>query len=105
MFALGVATVVGLVSLARDVHDQDGTLPGPRAAVTANYAGVSDDDWTAYGRSWFGDKWSPLTQIMPQNVNKLQVAWHYHTGDLMRASGIAQVVITTRRITSGNELK
>lgn len=28
-----------------------------------------------------GTKFSPLTQITPDNVNELEVAWEYHTGD------------------------
>jgi len=82
--ALGIAVVFGAVSLARDVHNLDGTLPGPRNALAANLHGVPDDDWQAYARSWYGDKFSPLTQITPANVGNLKVAWQLRTGDMKR---------------------
>ena len=33
-----------------------------------------------YGRA-YGDRHSPLKQITPQNVSKLEVAWRFHTGE------------------------
>jgi quinoprotein glucose dehydrogenase len=84
--ALLVAAVVGVLSLAfGDRHIQAGALPEPRAAVAAGYGGVADADWTAYGRSWHGDKWSPLRQITPANAGRLQEVWRVQTGDLKRA--------------------
>jgi quinoprotein glucose dehydrogenase len=47
--------------------------PGP--------APQADGDWTAYGRDALGSRHSPLTQITPANVNRLAVAWTYHTGE------------------------
>ncbi|EPM86557.1 glucose dehydrogenase, partial [Pseudomonas syringae pv. actinidiae ICMP 18804] len=41
-----------------------------------------DGDWQSYGRTAFGDRYSPLAQITPQNVDKLQPAWTYRTGDI-----------------------
>ena len=43
---------------------------------------MPDGDWNSYGRSAHGDRYSPLAQITPQNVNKLVPAWTYRTGDL-----------------------
>jgi hypothetical protein len=39
-------------------------------------------DWPAYGRDAGGSRYSPLTQITRENVNHLQIAWIYHTGDI-----------------------
>ena len=39
-------------------------------------------DWQSYGRTAFGDRYSPLAQITPDNVQKLEVAWKYRTGDV-----------------------
>lgn len=39
-------------------------------------------DWQAYGRSNAGDRYSPLDQITPENVDQLELAWSYRTGDL-----------------------
>ena len=79
-----LAGVVAVISLMRDPHDRLGRLPGLRTPVGSGYAGVADGDWSAYARSWYGDKWSPLRQITPANVDRLQVAWHVHTGDRKR---------------------
>ncbi|HEU0005599.1 MAG TPA: PQQ-binding-like beta-propeller repeat protein, partial [Terriglobia bacterium] len=45
------------------------------------------DDWSANGHDAGGTKHSPLTQINPQNVTRLQVAWTYRTGDLYLPKG------------------
>jgi quinoprotein glucose dehydrogenase len=40
-----------------------------------------DSDWPAYGRTSLGDRHSPLTEITPENVARLEVAWRYSTGE------------------------
>jgi len=52
------------------------------AAVPADYGGVAAGDWAAYGRSSYGDRYSPLNDITPENVAKLEIAWTFHTGDI-----------------------
>lgn len=44
-------------------------------------AAAQDADWPAYGRTQLGDRHSPLTQIDRGNVDRLTVAWRYHTGE------------------------
>jgi len=39
-------------------------------------------DWPAYGRDAGGARYAPLTQIDTGNVDRLRVAWTYHTGEL-----------------------
>ena len=41
---------------------------------------VDDGEWTSYGRTAMGQRWSPLADITPQNVASLEVAWTYRTG-------------------------
>ncbi len=38
--------------------------------------------WPSYGGANNGERYSPLTQITPQNVRRLEVAWTYNTGDV-----------------------
>ena len=38
-------------------------------------------DWPAAGRDPGGTRYSPLTEITPDNVSRLARAWTYHTGD------------------------
>jgi quinoprotein glucose dehydrogenase len=39
-------------------------------------------DWPAYGGTYAARRYTPLAQITPANVGKLQRAWVFHTGDL-----------------------
>ncbi|MCA9501797.1 MAG: pyrroloquinoline quinone-dependent dehydrogenase [Myxococcota bacterium] len=39
--------------------------------------------WSHYGGDAGGSRHSPLDQITPENVDQLEVAWTYHTGDLL----------------------
>jgi quinoprotein glucose dehydrogenase len=79
--ALAIGGVVGVASMFTNYHNIDGEIPVAQGAIPANYAGVRDGDWGAYGASLYGNKWSPLTQITPANVSRLKVAWTYRTGD------------------------
>jgi quinoprotein glucose dehydrogenase/quinate dehydrogenase (quinone) len=39
-----------------------------------------DNEWSAWARDNAGTHFSPLTQITPDNVGKLQLAWEFDTG-------------------------
>lgn len=58
-------------------------------------------DWTAYGRTAQGDRHSPLTQITPENVAELEVAWRFRTGELGRATGGKVKLETTPLVFEG----
>jgi quinoprotein glucose dehydrogenase len=40
----------------------------------------SEDDWAVWGQNNGGARFSPLTQITPDNVANLKIAWIYRTG-------------------------
>ena len=85
---LGLALVTLGVSLTRG--GQEGALPvagsAPKSQTGSpapfDLAAQPETDWQAYGRGGFGDRYSPLTQITPDNVKHLKVAWTFRTGDL-----------------------
>lgn len=52
-----------------------GKLSGPIAAAAA-------EDWTSFGQSPGGARFVAASQITPQNVGSLEVAWTLRTGDL-----------------------
>jgi len=61
------------------------------AFISATYAGslapdASTAEWPAYGNDPGGMRYSPLDQINRDNVQKLQVAWISHTGDISDGS-------------------
>lgn len=41
---------------------------------------ISNAEWPSFGRGYDNQRFSPLTQINTQNVQKLTTAWHYHSG-------------------------
>lgn len=57
------------------------------AAVTASKSGIGIDysgpiaGWDSFGGDAGGSRFSPLTQITPDNVDKLELQWVYHTHD------------------------
>ncbi|PMD95867.1 pyrrolo-quinoline quinone [Siphonobacter sp. BAB-5405] len=42
--------------------------------------GTDYSEWNTYGGHADASRYSSLTQITPENVSKLQLAWEYHTG-------------------------
>ena len=51
------------------------------ALTACGRGGVEDRDWPAHGGDPGHPQYSPLEQITPQNMNQLQVAWTYRTGE------------------------
>ena len=37
-------------------------------------------EWLSYGMGWSEQRYSTMTQITPQNVDKLALAWSYEVG-------------------------
>ena len=56
-------------------------LPCARGALAQNAVPQARGEWIAYGRDASGNRFSPLSQITRENVNGLDVAWTYRTGD------------------------
>ncbi|MBW2697602.1 MAG: pyrroloquinoline quinone-dependent dehydrogenase [Deltaproteobacteria bacterium] len=55
-------------------------LCGCSENVVIDHAGPVAN-WRAYGADIHGTRYSVLTQITPENVAALEIAWTYHTGD------------------------
>jgi quinoprotein glucose dehydrogenase len=49
----------------------------PPAAIRGPAVG-----WPVYAADSGGSRYSPLEEITPANVEDLEIAWEYHTGDL-----------------------
>ncbi|WP_414833621.1 glucose/quinate/shikimate family membrane-bound PQQ-dependent dehydrogenase [Afifella sp. YEN Y35] len=87
--SLVLAVGVAIYALATPSADLQGQLPAARMAdaetgPSGEATEVPEADWPAYGRTEFGQKYSPLDQIHAGNVDHLKVAWQYHTGDTRR---------------------
>jgi quinoprotein glucose dehydrogenase len=58
-------------------------------------AAPSATDWASYGHDAGGGRFSPLTQITPDNVSKLQLAWTYHMNPAPQAGTSGRVPTST----------
>ncbi|MCW4591681.1 glucose/quinate/shikimate family membrane-bound PQQ-dependent dehydrogenase [Gluconacetobacter entanii] len=85
---IAAAVAVVGIALTQDPQDIAGDLPpvAQNAPTPGDANEMPDADWQAYGRTEFGDRFSPLKQITAANVSKLKVAWTFRTGD-MRGPG------------------
>lgn len=69
-------------------------VPHPTVPATGDGPGLTkvdpahaQTDWSAYGNTKGGSRFAALDQINRGNVDKLQVAWTYHTGDVAQSNG------------------
>ncbi|MXO65003.1 membrane-bound PQQ-dependent dehydrogenase, glucose/quinate/shikimate family [Altericroceibacterium endophyticum] len=65
---------------------------------------ASGDDWTSWGGTQAGQRYSTLNQITPANVDKLQRAWVSHTGDLPQGAGKGEYAVENTPLKIGNRL-
>jgi len=85
--ALCAALVVAVTSWFIDPHQIEGSVQEAPAGTAVGAQDVPPGEWHAYGRTGYGQRYSPLTQITPANAAKLDVAWTYHTGDMRGRPG------------------
>ena len=103
--SLALAAIVAVASmLASSPKQWEGTLPGPRAAAPGAQNAMPPGDWFAYGGDWRGTKWSALAQITPANVDRLEVAWRFRTGDTKRAGDPEETTYELTPIKVGDTL-
>jgi membrane-bound PQQ-dependent dehydrogenase (glucose/quinate/shikimate family) len=74
---LAGVVVIGVVAFMLWPQAAPHYAPAPSGAPTD----ARDKDWPVFGRTAHATRFSPLTQITPANVGKLDVAWVYHTKD------------------------
>ncbi|MGO8101008.1 glucose/quinate/shikimate family membrane-bound PQQ-dependent dehydrogenase [Rhizobium leguminosarum] len=92
-----LAIFVALYSMTTDPHDLAGELPKDTVAANPAFGGsVPDGEWHQYGRTPFGQRYSPLDQITAENVSTLKEAWRYQTGDVKRPDDVGE---TTYQVT------
>ncbi|MCF6370670.1 outer membrane protein assembly factor BamB family protein [Rhizobium halophilum] len=63
----------------RDPAPEGQSAEEDRPALAMRETGA---DWPAWGGNLHGTKYSPLTQITPENVGQLERIWEFNTGDL-----------------------
>lgn len=78
---LVISIVVAVLAFFTPSNNLAGNLPTRGGNGSVTLVSAASKDWTAYGGTQAGQRYSTLDQITPQNVDKLQVAWTFHTGD------------------------
>lgn len=80
--ALAVSVAVAVIAAFTPSHDLTGSLPERTASDSQAMGAQAGKEWTAYGGTQAGRRYSTLDQITPQNAGNLKVAWTFHTGDV-----------------------
>lgn len=106
LLSLGLVAVLAVLGLSwfNDPQEVNGSLARAPSAQKTPVAGVADADWPAYGRTQAGVRYSPLAQINDGNVNKLQLAWKYQTGDFKGDDDSGETTAELTPIKVGNRM-
>ncbi|MDG9855931.1 glucose/quinate/shikimate family membrane-bound PQQ-dependent dehydrogenase [Pseudomonas nitroreducens] len=83
VLAVLVAIAAGNMFVAHPSVAPTGKGPGLTPVDPAH----AQKDWAHYGNTEGGSRFAALDQINRGNVDKLQVAWTYHTGDVAISDG------------------
>ncbi len=87
LLALGCVVFAGAAFVGAFFPHYSQVLSGAPAAPlvaggnAAERAAQKENEWKDYGRDADATRYSPLKQITTQNVDRLEVAWTYRTGD------------------------
>ena len=100
-----IAAGVAGYSMTQDPLEIVGSLP--TEIVNANPAlggDVPPAEWHQYGRTPFGQRYSPLSDINTENVSSLKVAWQYRTGDVKLPEDVAETTYQVTPLKVGDTL-
>ncbi len=101
---VAIAVVAAVYSMTRDPHRLAGSLPTGRIASAPLGGEIPAGDWHQYGRTQFGQRFSPLDQITPENVANLKVAWQYRAGDVKLPQDVPETTYQVTPLKVGNTL-
>jgi quinoprotein glucose dehydrogenase len=107
--ALVVAVLAALAvagyAMTVDPYELAGALNAEKVVAEPDLGGsVPPGEWHFYGRTQFGQRYSPLTQITAENVAKLVPAWTYQTGDLRKSEDVPETTYQVTPLKVGDTL-
>ncbi len=105
--AVAVLVSIGVAgySMTQDPHDLAGDLPTEVVNATPALGGdVPAGEWHQYGRTPYGQRYSPLDQIDKDNVSTLKVAWQYRTGDVKLPDDVGETTYQVTPLKIGDTL-
>lgn len=77
----GIVVIAGVVVAFANRAAVPDELPPPMPAGASQAVPDAGVDWVAYGGTYASRRYSPLDQITPENVSRLERVWTYRTGD------------------------
>lgn len=105
ILAVLASLAVAGYSMTADPKDIAGELSADKVTPAADLGGnVPPGEWHFYGRTPYGQRYSPLDQITPDNVAKLQPAWTYQTGDVKGPDDIGETTYQVTPLKVGDTL-
>ncbi|QXG35402.1 membrane-bound PQQ-dependent dehydrogenase, glucose/quinate/shikimate family [Pseudomonas viridiflava] len=84
-FLGSTVAIMALIVIALMFYDPYAVKGQIGTSAASRSTEVAGNEWVAYGGTQNGQRFSSLDQINSQTINKLSVAWEYHTGDLRDA--------------------
>ncbi|OHV84820.1 glucose/quinate/shikimate family membrane-bound PQQ-dependent dehydrogenase [Rhizobium sp. LCM 4573] len=100
-----IAVAVAVLSMFMDPYNLDGELPEEAVAAAPALGGnVPPGEWHQYGRTPYGQRYSPLDQINVENVANLQEVWRYQTGDVKLPDDVGETTYQVTPLKVGNTL-
>lgn len=106
------SAAVSFGSMANNATDKLGALdlkgdsatPANMGDPLSNGQQTPEGEWSAYGRTDYGQRYSPLTQINTDNVKNLEVAWQIQTGDIKGPNDVGETTYQATPLKLGNAL-
>ncbi|WP_283195012.1 glucose/quinate/shikimate family membrane-bound PQQ-dependent dehydrogenase [Rhizobium sp. AN80A] len=98
------AIAVAGYSMTTNPHDQNGSLPTAMTGTPTFGGTVTDGEWHQYGRTPFGQRYSPLDQVNVSNVKELKEVWRYQTGDVKRPDDVGETTYQVTPLKVGDTL-
>ncbi|WP_182418968.1 membrane-bound PQQ-dependent dehydrogenase, glucose/quinate/shikimate family [Bartonella sp. HY038] len=80
---LGLSATIYASFSPKNVIYNTQVAPAPVPVTAEN----QQKDWKHWGNDDYGSRFAALDQITPENVNRLEVAWTAHTGDIAISTG------------------
>lgn len=101
---VGLAAVFAFGSILNNADDIDGRVPNTVVSAEPDLGPGNPDNWTAYGRNIYGQRYSPLDQINKENIGRLKLAWQIQTGDVKGPGDIGEFTYEATPIKVGDTL-
>ncbi|MGP5201601.1 membrane-bound PQQ-dependent dehydrogenase, glucose/quinate/shikimate family [Psychrobacter aquimaris] len=109
-----VGALLSFGSLANNATDKLGELDLTASNKDDTSANLGDPlsngeqtpegEWSAYGGTNYGQRYSPLTQINTDNVKDLELAWQIQTGDVKGPDDVGETTYQATPLKIGNAL-